>query len=459
MFRTAALVVLYLFQLALFGIGIKIHPVLMIGIPAILIIAIYLIYNPMISLLLFVLSGIVKDFFINSIPFFQVVDYSLLFTIIIWIGLIRIYLIGEWKIPNWSKSILITYILFCTFLLFSGFYTPSPNYGWLKIFRFIVFNSTMFLTPFIIIRSIDDSKRLLILLRNVLIIIAILMIFYILYSLSITSGISFLLRVSILGANPITVGSFIAIAVGMLTIVMVRNSYKLWVLYLPLLILLIIGLISTGSRGPIISLLLGLFIYLVFFEKESRKKISLLSGTIVFSIIILLFILPENLTTRYLNYTAGDLIIHQEGVKRVSTIAMRLQYWELSISEWSRNIKTLLVGVGSGGFSSFYIMRDYRFYPHNMFIEVIVELGLLGLSLFLIFWYKIGKILFRSYINLSIVSALWITAFLVRFFGSQFSGDIGGNRDMWLYLSLVLISTNFEQLRFSTDAIENINSK
>ncbi|MCJ7802926.1 MAG: hypothetical protein MUP82_11285, partial [Candidatus Marinimicrobia bacterium] len=116
-------------------------------------------------------------------------------------------------------------------------------------------------------------------------------------------------------------------------------------------------------------------------------------------------------------------------------------------------------GVGSGGFSSFYIMRDYRFYPHNMFIEVIVELGLLGLSLFLIFWYKIGKIVFRSYINLSIVSALWITAFLIRFFGSQFSGDIGGNRDMWLYLSLVLISTNFEQLRFNADAIENIDSK
>ena len=150
----------------------------------------------MLSLLLFVLAGIVKEFFINVIPFFQVIDYSLLFTILIWIGLMRIYLIGEWKIPNWSKSILITYLLFCTFLLFTGFYTPSPNYGWLKIFRFIVFNSTMFITPFIIIRSINDSKRLLILLRNVLIIIALLMILYILYYLSITSGISFLLRVS-----------------------------------------------------------------------------------------------------------------------------------------------------------------------------------------------------------------------------------------------------------------------
>ena len=317
----------------------------------------------------------------------------------------------------------------------------------------------MFLTPFIIIKNYDDSKRLLILLRNVLIIIALLMIFYILYYLSITSGISFLLRISILGANPITVGSFIAIAVGMITVLMVKNSYKKWILYLPLLIFLLGGLISTGSRGPIISMLLGMGIYLIFFEKKSQQKIIWLSAIVVFTIILLLFILPDNLTTRYLNYTTGDLVIHQDGVKRVSTIAMRLQFWELSISEWLSNLKTFLVGVGSGGFSSFYIMRDYRFYPHNMFIEVIVELGLFGLSLFLIFWYKIGKILFRPYINLSIVSALWITVFLIRFFGSQFSGDIGGNRDMWLYLSLVLISTNFEQLRFSADAIENIDSK
>ena len=459
MYRIATLVTLYLFQLILLGIGIKIHPALMLGIPAILIIVIYLIYNPMLSLLLFVLAGIVKEFFINVIPFFQVIDYSLLFTILIWIGLMRIYLIGEWKIPNWSKSILITYLLFCTFLLFTGFYTPSPNYGWLKIFRFIVFNSTMFITPFIIIRSINDSKRLLILLRNVLIIIALLMILYILYYLSITSGISFLLRVSILGANPITVGSFIAIAVGMIAVLMVKNSYKKWVLYLPLLILLLIGLLSTGSRGPIISLLLGIGIYFIFFEQKSWGKIFWLSGILIFTIILLLFILPDNLTTRYLNYTTGDLVIQREGVKRVSTIAMRLQYWELSISEWLRNFKTFLLGVGSGGFSSFYIMRDYRFYPHNMFIEVIIELGLIGLSLFLVFWYKISKVLFRLYNNLSIVSALWITAFLIRFFGSQFSGDIGGNRDMWLYLSLVLISTNFEQLRFSPYAIKSIGPK
>ncbi len=137
MYRIATLVTLYLFQLILLGIGIKIHPALMLGIPAILIIIIYLIYNPGISLLLLALTGIVKGFLINIIPVFEVVDYTLLFTILIWIGLFRLYFINKWRIHNWSKSLFGIHVLFSIVLLFSGFYTPSPSYGWQKIMRFI----------------------------------------------------------------------------------------------------------------------------------------------------------------------------------------------------------------------------------------------------------------------------------------------------------------------------------
>ncbi|NHZ86703.1 MAG: hypothetical protein GWP19_12635, partial [Planctomycetia bacterium] len=374
-------------------IGIKVNPILMIGIPLLIIVLIWLLNNPGISLLFLALTGIIKGFLEVISPVFEIIDYTLLFTIIIWIGLLRLYIVGKAKIPEWAQSILISYILFCTFLFFSGFYSPSPNYGWQKVFRFIVFNTTMFITPLIIINTIGDSKRILLWFRNILIVIVVIMTGYILYYLAISSGISFLIRVSILGANPITVGSFLAIGAGMMVILINRSSYKNWILYIPILGILIVAIIATGSRGPLLSFLFGVLLFGIFFEKVNQKQLLLFFLFSVVFLVIALQVLPENLTGRYLNYTTGDLVIQREGVKRLSTIAMRLQYWELSISEWLRNIKTVLVGVGSGGFSSFYILRDYKFYPHNMFVEVLLEMGLIGLSVLILFWYKIARIL------------------------------------------------------------------
>ena len=442
MYRFPALAFFILIQIGLMGLGLITNPILMIGIPIIGLITIWLIYNPGVSLLLLALTGIIKGFLINIIPVFEVVDYTLLFTILIWIGLFRLYFINKWRIPDWSKSLFGIYALFCIILLFSGFYTPSPNYGWQKIMRFIVFNTTMFITPFIIINNIGDSKRILIWFRNLLLVIVVIMMGYVLYFLAISSGISLLVRVSILGANPIAVGSFLAIGAGMMVILINRSTYKHWILYLPILGILIVGIIATGSRGPLLSFLFGVLIFGIFFEKENQKQLFLFFLFSVVFLVIALVVLPENLTGRYLNYTTGDLVIQREGVKRLSTIAMRLQYWELSISEWLRNVKTAIIGVGSGGFSSFYILRDYKFYPHNMFVEVLLELGLIGFSILVLFWYKIVRILFhiKKIDNISIISAMWIVAAIIRFLGAQFSGDISGNRVAWMFAALALVS-------------------
>jgi len=446
MFRLPALTVFLLVQVGLMSLGLLTNPLMMIGIPIIILITVWLIYNPGISLLLLALTGIVKGFLINIISVFEIIDYTLLFTILIWIGLFRLFLINKWHIPNWSKSILGIYVLFCLVLFLSGFYTPSPNYGWQKIMRFIVFNTTMFITPIIIIKNIGDSKQLMLWFRNSLIVIFLTMMGYILYFLAFSSGISLLVRVSILGANPITVGSFLGIGAGLIVVLINRSSYKYWLLYIPILGMLIIAIIATGSRGPLLSFLFGVLVFGIFFENNNQKQILLFFSLAIAFLIFALLVLPENLTGRYLNYTTGDLVIQREGVKRLSTIAMRLQYWELSVTEWLRNVKTALIGVGSGGFSSFYILRDYKFYPHNMFFEVLLELGVIGLTLLGLFWYKIIKILFyiKKIERISIISAMWIVTAIISFFGAQFSGDINGNRIVWMFAAAALTSVYYE---------------
>ena len=446
MSRAFLKIIFLISQLGLVWIGIKINPLLMVGIPILLIALIWLLYNPGISLLFLALTGIIKGFLEAISPVFETIDYTLLFTILIWVGLFRLYIIGKAKIPNWFQPLLFTYILFCTFLFISGFYSPSPNYGWQKVFRFIVFNSTMFITPVIIIRNITDSAKILSWFKIMLISIALLMAGYLGFYLVTSSGLSILVRVSVLGANPITVGSFLAIGAGMMVVLINRSDYKHWIIFIPVLGMLIIAIIATGSRGPLLSFLFGVLIFGIFFENVNQNQLLLFFIFSVVFLVLLLFLLPENLTGRYMNYTTGDLVIQREGVKRLSTIAMRFQYWELSITEWLRNVKTVLIGVGSGGFSSFYILRDYKFYPHNMFVEVLLEMGIIGFSLMVLFWYKITKILFyiKKINSVSIVSAMWIVAATIRFFGTQFSGDINGNRVTWMLASIALTSVYYE---------------
>ena len=57
----------------------------------------------------------------------------------------------------------------------------------------------------------------------------------------------------------------------------------------------------------------------------------------------------------------------------------------MSLQSWISSIVNFVFGLGSGGFSSLFIWRDWRWYPHNIFFEIIVELGLIGLSILSLF--------------------------------------------------------------------------
>jgi len=439
-------------QLGLIWIGIKSNPILIVGIPLLLIAFIWLLYNPGISLLFLAMTGIIKGFLIRIFPVFEVIDYTLLFTIIIWIGLFRLFLIGEWKIPLWSKQFITLYMLFSIVLLFSGFYTPSPNYGWQKIGLFLIFNTTMFITPFIIIKKVKDSVQILSTYIIILILMYALMAGDVINFLFSVKNVQSLIRISVLGSNPIGTGLIIAIGLGMLLIFIHRSKISQWIILIPIVGLMAIGLIATGSRGPIFSLIAGIAVYFVVFEKINIFRISISLFLLLFIFGILFLILPESITYRFINYTTGDLVIYQDGVKHVSTIALRFQYWQLSLSEWFRNIRTVLVGVGAGGFSSFYILRDYTFYPHNMFFEILLELGIIGVSIIVLFFSKVWLFIinYKDRINYSLPTAFWIIAALITFFAAQFSGDIARNRTLWMFTSFAITAVYYEKRKYLT---------
>ena len=178
-----SLTVLAVVEIILFFIGVNTSPIIMVLIPLGLILLWWLINNPAISLMILSLTAITKGYLINYFPIIEIIDVTVIATIIIWLGLIKILLEGNWTLPNEQKTIVYLFLIFGLLLGISYLHTPSPEYGLRKILRFNTFAVTMFITPLLIIKTPDDSRRLLSDFYFLLVIIVGIMIFQFVYFL------------------------------------------------------------------------------------------------------------------------------------------------------------------------------------------------------------------------------------------------------------------------------------
>ena len=439
---------LIFFQLTTIFFALKLNSLLLFLVPISIILLYYLIIKPQISLLLIGFISIIKSFFIEQFEFFQMVDLTLLLIILIWLSLIFYFLKGELVIPSWSIKILISFFLFTIFITFSGLYSASPNYGWLKILRFSILSSTIFITPIIFLKNSKDSKSMLNYFKIISVMILAGMLMNLIFLFLSGELISYLIRVSILGANPIALSRTLAAIAAMVTVIGIRRKGFQQFLSLIILIPILLAIVSTGSRGPLLSYFLGMIIFTILFELKNFKFRSFFSiSTSILFVIILFNILPENLTSRFVNIAQGDNILSSAGLENVNTINSRLDFYLMSINTWISDFKTFAVGLGSGGFSSLFLWRDFRWYPHNIFLEILVEFGIIGIFLILTFMFFSIKqlITYKKYNYLSENSAVWISGTLVMFFSAQFSGDLNDNRILLMFLAISLSSINLDK--------------
>lgn len=452
MYKNTSLLALALSELTCIIIGIKTHPIITVLIPLGLIIFWILMNQVGFTLILLSFLTVIKGMIIEYLPVFEFIDITILLTMIIWIGLLKLLLEGEWKFVEDRKQPLILFILLALIVAFSFFFTPSPEYGANKIMRFSLIGVTMFLTPLIIVQSQKDVKHLLqfFMYSVFLLLFAVLAQFvYFLFIGKFALLLGYFNRFSLPGANPIQVGRFLAIGATFMLVYLIRRSNNNSKPIIISIIALLFGLIATGSRGPLLSIIIGLLFYVFLFEKVQRQRIFMYGFFVVFVSLGLLFLFPEDLTQRFFDVTQGAVLMTTEGVKKVSTIATRLSYWQMSIESWVSSLWNNILGLGAGGFSSLFIWRDWRWYPHNVFFEVLVEFGSIGITIFISFLLISFKDIQKGIIKgaLSEHSALWIAATLVMFIAAQFSGDINDNRLLWMLIGISIASTHIDHLK------------
>lgn len=189
--------------------------------------------------------------------------------------------------------------------------------------------------------------------------------------------------------------------------------------------ILILALISaytifkTGSRGPIVGIVISLAFIYIFFSLNSFKKILNNLGFIIFSIISYTYLI---LYTNILDNL--DLLDLSSGRVELYRIAIKLF------------IKHPL-GSGLGGFGNV-IRIDGLSYPHNIFLESLAETGFVfTILLFSIILLSTKRAIYITKNNPS--NLIFIFAILIySIVNAMFSGDLTSPKEMYIIMFLFL---------------------
>lgn len=379
--------------------------------------------------ILFLLSGVLKVF----LNYFHVsigLDLTFLLAIILVLLIIRTFYLHNYKVRFNRSSKYSSLILFGLFILiiFSMFYTSSENYVYEKTMRFFTI-LLGFVFP-MLIRDFSVYKFYKLFLIFVIVITAIFLpLFLKSYDLYISSYT--LVKDDIILSmykSYLSMGYIIAIALIINTFGRFFPPFYRIMIFLFLLSVLIV----TGARGPILAFFIVLLLF-VFQKRTTIKKVKsrtilillisgILSGTFLVNKIDISSLL-ERSTSR---------LIALETVKGDEATNVRLEQIKFVIEQMT--FENIFFGYGFGSFGYENIGDDSGYHPHNILFEILFELGIVGLFLYLLLiLVMIKNLIFKKEF------LLW-ALFIYLFLNSLKSSSIVDSRIMFGFFIVILLS-------------------
>ena len=236
-------------------------------------------------------------------------------------------------------------------------------------------------------------------------------------------------RVSLFGLNPIGVarltGLFVVLALSMVLLGFPRKPYQRVVL-LALIPFAILATISTGSRGPLLASGVAILTTVLVVMMRRRARPGL-----VF------------LVTAVSGATA--ILIVSSGAAGLDRVAQGSDSgrWGLFGSTFQLVLANPL-GIGWGNLAGYlpdYAAIDgFTLYPHNFFLELAVEGGIIALVGGTCLLFVVFRRLWQSArLGRSAVAPLVLAFLVYGVVNSLLSSDIVGNRMMWLAIGLGLV--------------------
>jgi O-antigen ligase len=189
--------------------------------------------------------------------------------------------------------------------------------------------------------------------------------------------------------------------------------------------LLVVGLLASGSRGPFVAFAIGLvaLLGLIATSRRARRRLLPVGAGLLGTAIIVPLALPSSSIGRAVSTLVGSA----SGLSSNG----RTELWAQAYAAFAKHP---LLGLGTGGFAS---LNPEKLYPHNLFLEMSVELGVVGTLLIAVVIAGFAARLIAVWRTTSgrdkIEATALVALFVMAFVNALFSGAIQDNTTLWIW--------------------------
>ena len=315
------------------------------------------------------------------------------------------------------------------------FVSKAGDLKWWNAGRFLAFNLPLFYLPLLIIHHKKQKLQI----KNIILGIYFISIsflgiaFHNLYFGKLTSW-----HLTAFGESYIGLSIYMSFGIIFLLHHLICKKSKILtkIGYFILLMFFSIGLTLSPSRGILVSFILVIFIIFlkIITNKNTNLKRILVLCCLMLSITAIGFLTFQR--AKIAGFNIRRLIPNMDSMQ--SLIGVRTRYYHDAIKNFTQKP---LIGAGVGMFS--YEHGGRGKYPHNIFLEVATEYGLIGIIIFWPFFIYLFYLALKLIKNIPknnsfVIIPLW---FLIIFLDAMVSGSIANNRNIWLFGAIILIIT------------------
>jgi O-antigen ligase len=201
-----------------------------------------------------------------------------------------------------------------------------------------------------------------------------------------------------------------------------------------LIMTLLIALLVLGGRGPFLATIAAMG---VAFYRGTRlgaegffiRKNILISLSAILGVAIWFYFSGNML----FNTTTLDRLWMLQSVGGEGSVNTRFWFFGQAWDNWHT---APIIGHGIGSFGFLLGWRDVQVYPHNIILEILVELGSVGLVLFVALLYLSTRRLEMRFVHTDPYVALVAMLLINTFLNSLVTSDLSGNRVLYAALGL-----------------------
>ncbi|MBS0151837.1 MAG: O-antigen ligase family protein [Nitrospira sp.] len=226
------------------------------------------------------------------------------------------------------------------------------------------------------------------------------------------------------GGNPIMLARHLALAVTIIvTILALRRTWINVMWGVPFGLLAFVYLLATGSKGPLLALLIACVCTPILLMQGVIKRLGLVAfvvGCTLLSGMVLMEFLPK-------------AFVQERVIEKIENLSLRLPAYKMAVNAIiDSDPVALVVGHGTGDFGYLELQKDDRAYPHNMLLEVLYENGLVGFGVIVVAIVLPIRAVMRARGRLvapahrALLAGLTIS-YIAAVTNAQVSGDLGAN--------------------------------